>query len=452
MAVLLIGSTAQPVRAQTPEVPNPLTLREAMNYALAHYSAIRARKSEIAAAKAGVNLARTANLPKVDTLLALNRATRNNVFGALLPQSTIPSISGPVLNDPTGDSVFGSAIGALVGWEPFDFGLRKANEHVAEAGRDEATARLELTEHQVAFAAAESFLAVAASQQAAKAAQANVSRLQVFADTVHVLVENQLRPGSDESRIQVELALARTQAIRAEERVAVSLANLAEALGASGATIRIDASNLLAAPPSSPAPAPSIESHPLAQARMAIVRSSEARQEAIDKSYSPKFTVQGAIWSRGTGALLNGDVLHGFSGLAPSTSNGAIGLSLQFPLSDFAALRQKKTIEQEKYAAEKALYDETVQKLTGDAARARAERDSAEKVAQNTPSEMRAARAMDEQSRARYQAGLGTIVDVADAQRILAQAEIDDAVARLAVWRARLSEAAAAGDIRSALK
>ena len=46
---------------------------------------------------AGIQLARTAYLPRVDALAQVNRATRNNVFGLLLPQGVIPAISGPVL-------------------------------------------------------------------------------------------------------------------------------------------------------------------------------------------------------------------------------------------------------------------------------------------------------------------------------------------------------------------
>jgi outer membrane protein TolC len=59
-----------------------------------------------------------------------------------------------------------------------------------------------------------------------------------------------------------------------------------------------------------------------------------------------------------------------------------------------------------------------------------------------------AARAADRQATARYQAGLGNIAEVADAQRLLTQSEIDDALARVAVWRGLLSVAAAAGDIQ----
>jgi outer membrane protein TolC len=59
-----------------------------------------------------------------------------------------------------------------------------------------------------------------------------------------------------------------------------------------------------------------------------------------------------------------------------------------------------------------------------------------------------AARAASEQATARYKAGLGNIDAVAEAQRLLAQAEIDDALARLGVWRGLLAIATAAGDIR----
>ncbi len=74
--------------------------------------------------------------------------------------------------------------------------------------------------------------------------------------------------------------------------------------------------------------------------------------------------------------------------------------------------------------------------------------DGARQIAANTPTEISAAHAALEQARARYESGLGAIDPVAEAQRLLAQAEIDDALARLAVWRGLLAISAAAGDIR----
>jgi hypothetical protein len=54
------------------------------------------------------------------------------------------------------------------------------------------------------------------------------------------------------------------------------------------------------------------------------------------------------------------------------------------------------------------------------------------RVARLVPAQGDAARAAVEQSTARYQAGLATVVEVAEAQRLLAQAEIDDALAKMA--------------------
>ncbi|NUN94937.1 MAG: TolC family protein, partial [Candidatus Omnitrophica bacterium] len=55
--------------------------------------------------------------------------------------------------------------------------------------------------------------------------------------------------------------------------------------------------------------------------------------------------------------------------------------------------------------------------------------------------QLQAAKAVEGQATARYKAGLGTIVEVAEAQRLLAQAEADNALANLNVWRALLAVA-----------
>ena len=52
------------------------------------------------------------------------------------------------------------------------------------------------------------------------------------------------------------------------------------------------------------------------------------------------------------------------------------------------------------------------------------------------------------QATARYQSGLGNLEEVAEAQRLVTQSEIDDALARLNIWRSLLAIATAAGDIR----
>src|SRR5262249_27042329 len=73
-----------------------LTLADAVQLALRNYPALKERRARAEAAAAGVGVARTAYLPRLDMLWQENRATTNNVFGLLLPQSTIFSLTGPV--------------------------------------------------------------------------------------------------------------------------------------------------------------------------------------------------------------------------------------------------------------------------------------------------------------------------------------------------------------------
>ena len=86
--------------------------------------------------------------------------------------------------------------------------------------------------------------------------------------------------------------------------------------------------------------------------------------------------------------------------------------------------------------------------MTAQLQEARAALEGARRVAENTPIELRAARDTEGQARARYQPGLATVVEVAEAQGLLVQAETDDALARLAVWNNLASVAAAQGDLQ----
>jgi outer membrane protein TolC len=80
--------------------------------------------------------------------------------------------------------------------------------------------------------------------------------------------------------------------------------------------------------------------------------------------------------------------------------------------------------------------------------RAVATLNGARQIAGNTPIQVSAAKISTDQATARYQAGLANIDQLAEAQRLLTQAEIDDVLGRLGVWRGLLRIATAAGDIQ----
>lgn len=422
---------------------SPVTLNDVVQLALKNHPAIAESRARAEAANESVDVAQTAYLPRLDLLWQQNRATRNNVFGLMLPQSTVPPISGPVLG--TSESVWGSAAGVLLSWEAFDFGHRKASIDVARAQGSLAQARAELTELDTAAAAADAFLTVLAADEGVRASQANVERLQVFADAVRILVANQLRPGADESRADAELALARNQRSQAIQVAEIARAALAETIGAAGSAVEL-LPGRVAELPEVAGSAGDVKAHPAAREGLAAVDTIRARERALARSTLPRVAFQSAFAGRGSGDPLPGQLAAG-DGLWPNVSNWAAGVSVTFPLMDVFTVAPRKRVEIQNELAERARYDRTIQSLTAQETRARALMKAAAEIARNTPLELQAAADAESRARVRYDNGLTSITEVADAQRLLAQAEADNAVARLGVWRALLATAHVRGDL-----
>jgi outer membrane protein len=432
---------------QEASAPADLTLRGAVESALRNYPSIRVSQEQIHASEAGIQLARTAYLPRVDALAQVNRATRNNVFGLLIPQSIIPSISGPVLGTNNLGSAWGSAVGALVSWEPLDFGLRRANDAIAEASRARSEAAWKRTEFEVAVETADAFLTLLATQETVRAAQAGVTRAEAIRKTTNALVNAQLRPGADGSRAEAELAAARTQLIQAQQATEITRATLCQFVGTEPNRTAITAPELEQLPPEPVSATLNTAANPIAMEQHAIVDEAQAQLKALSRTYFPRFYLQGSAYARGTSAEVDGKLLGGVNGLAPTTQNYAIGFSVMFPIFDRAQIRAREAQQSASLRAQTARAQQIATDLRAQWNRSVAQVRGARSIAANTPVQVAAAKAAVEQATARYQAGLGNIDAVAEAQRLLTQSEIDGSLARLGVWRGLLAVAAAAGDI-----
>lgn len=425
----------------------PIKLSEAVERALKEYPSLRVSEEQVRAAAAGVNLAQTAYLPKADAIAQVNRATRNNVYGMLLQQSVISPISGPPLPANAGTSVWGSAVGFLVSWEPFDFGLRRANIAIADATRQRAQAAVQRTRFEIAALTADSYLTLLAAEQNRRSAQAALDRWSTLEPIVTSLVSAGLRPGVDSTRITAEQATARNQIARAEEAIQIARVNLAQLLNRPATQIEIDPLRFFTPPPGAARPDTNLDAHPAAQEQKLSIAEVEARRKALDKTYYPKFNTQGTLYARGTGANPNFTTEGGANGLGPNIYNWGVGFTVTFPLMDLPGLRVRKEIEASRTRAEQARYDQLLRDLAAERDRAKARWDSAQTIAANTPTLEKAAQESAAQATARYRAGLSSLVDVADAQKLLAETEINAGLARLALWRALLGVAIAEGDL-----
>jgi outer membrane protein TolC len=437
-----------PAAAQPAPAPQIFTLQDALKYAVDHYPTVTAALEQVNASTAGVNVARAAYLPRLDGVVQMNRATVNNVTGLLLPQSVLPGISGPPLPLASSQTAWGTAAGALFSWEPFDFGRRGAGVRGAEAAVTRARADESLTRLEVQSAVAAAFLAVVQAEQAVIAAEADVERRTVLARAARTLADNQLRPGAEASRADAERAAADTRAILARQVRVLAQTSLTRVLGVTGGPVGVSAAALLAPAPPASTPTSDASAHPLATARQASVEVARTEEDVLARTNRPRLFVQSALFARGSGANPDGTFEGGADGLWPDRANWAAGVQVVFPnLFEFSSLRARRAASAAATRAEDARYEEALLLVASQQQATSAVVAAARAVGANTPVQLAAARQSEAQASARYQAGLASIVEVADTQSLLAQAEYQDAVARVDVWRALLADAAAHGDL-----
>ncbi|MGH9465718.1 MAG: TolC family protein, partial [Terriglobales bacterium] len=339
----------------------------------------------------------------------------------------------------------------IFSWEVADFGRRAANirffrELARQAADQSDVVRLEVGAH-----AADAYLTVLAAREQVRVTSADVARWQGLAAVVHALVAQQLRPGADDSRAQAELAAARIRASAAQRDLEQAQGSLTEALGLPpGAPLPplapLPASALPAAPP------PPLSAPPQARVHVDAVAAATAHQQEIARSALPRFYALGTAFGRGSGVLAAGKFATGAAGLTPDTAaNWAVGLSVDFSFTRWFANRAQKT-----EAAAQLKYQQEQQRAGGNAlalarARATADWNEARTVAQESPIGLAAAQAGEAQARVRYQTGLASLVDWANSEQLLLQADSDNALSQLQLWRALVEAAFASGSLQPVL-
>ena len=446
-ALVALSAGGGHVRAQAPAAASAMTLEQAVRYALAHHPAVAGALARIDGARASRDLAAAARIPTLDAAAMVGGATGNVTAGSFFPMSGVPGSSGPVGTTSLGGAAW-TTTAALISTVPLTgfvranrlTSARAAAEHAAESGAD--AVRLD-----VAYTAAAAYLRAMAAAAAQRATEAGVRRARTLLTRTDALVTQQLRPGADLSRARAELADAERDEANAERQRAIAEAQLAEAVGSATPVAAMDTAVAAAAP----LPASSAD-HPLiAEAKDAEVAAIRERDVAA-LGWWPRLDVVGALWARGSGIAVNGVVppsMH--DGLNPAVPNWALGLSVSWPLLGFPAISAESRRTDAAVAMANAS-ERAVENAVSSARRAAdADAAGAAMVAQRSKVALDAARIALDQAAARYDAGLSSVADVADAQRLLARAEAADAVAGIESLAAQLGVARAGGNLQALL-
>lgn len=349
--------------------------------------------------------------------------------------------------------MWGSAAGVLVSWEPFDFGRRRALVRSAQATEDRTHLSAERARFEIQTSTAAAFLTLLASEQTVRVAQASVDRAQVVVKAVKALVDAKLRPGADLSRADTELDAAVTQLLQAQQSSEIARTSVAEFTGADAKTFAALPGHLVEQLPETTGErAKDLSGNPAAREQAGVIAESKSKVDVLEHTYRPTFALQAAGYGRGSGAVTNGQTLGGTGGLAPKYFNVGVGFTVNFPLLSLPSVRAQEAQAAAVERSAAASYKQVLADLQAQANAAQATLDQARRIAAETPKEVEDARTGFMQANAQYRAGLVAIVALAEAQRLLAQAEIDDSLAKLAVWRAWLQLQTAEGDIASFLK
>ncbi len=442
VGAVLAVSLALAGRSAAAQELRPYTLDQAVREALARHPRIRAATADEGAAASRVDESRTRELPGIGVSAQINRSTGNTPPGAFFLTPGMPPISGAPRGKTLDSGAWQTGAGLWATWDALSLVRQAAAIDVALAGRTESEAAVDARRLEVAYRAADAFLLLVEAQETVRAASASVDRAQVVVTMTKPLVDQSLRPGVDAARADAELATARTALARAAQSRELRRAQLAEAIG--DASLHIDASpGTLAGPIDDVRPQPaSVERHPDVVESAAAVARADREGSRIEVEYLPRVDLVAALWIRGSG-LLGSPA----DGLVPDIPNWAAGVVVNWSLLDIPTIRARARVASAATDAAIAHRDETVLAVEGQLASATALLEGARDVAAQTPTALASAQAAEVQAVARYRTGLSPVVDVADAERLLTQAQIDDALARLEVRRAALLLARASGDL-----
>ena len=436
--------------------PKAVSLRESVDTAIRNYPTIRQKFFKLRAAKANVSLAKMQYLPNLNIDTQISGVTPNRIASVVMNNvsgfDTVPVDSGPAVQKARYGPVLNNLQGLNLNWLMVDFGLRKANDKFADADARTARADISLTELDVAFATADSFFHAAACKQVITARQASLDHMEAAKLRVKTLVAEGLRPGVDAADLDYEVSKAKINLLKAEKDFRLSLVDLAEKMGLSTHDFDIISDPVVRSPSEIKEERPvDLSSHPLARFKFAEIDRWRAKQTVLDKAYRPHLWLNSSVWGRGSGDRSNpiGPVADG---VLPQVFNYMIGASFSFPILEYFPLKAQKQMARSNELAARADFDAAMLLLEKKDANSRVLLEQTRKIAKQTPELVAAARVKETNVLKRYSVGLNNVVSLAVAEENLAQADVENAVAQIEVWRSILALGYAQGDLQQFFK
>jgi outer membrane protein len=418
------------------------TLDDALAYARAHQPEIRAARAAVAARRADARIPEGAWLPHVGATAQLFASTVNNssAIEVGVPDVNLYRISSTRAASSTAWTPYASTdVGVGVTQQLFDFGKISARRAIAEASvreveQDERADRLDLERDvQVAFYAVQAAKTVVASAEAAT--RRAIVHFELAQDGVRV----GMRPTIEVTRAGADLARSRVALTRAQGQLDVARAGLATAIGAAEADVDViadDNAPLTPLPTLSDALSRARMASPDVLASRAALDGARAQTHELATRLTPNIYGTASLFGMAGGAPPSSGSVPAGDGLVPSLANWDVGVVLAWPIFDGVTKRAHEAAHAEE-AVREADIDTAEQHATIEVRDALVEAQVADAAIASLRQSVDAARANDEEAEARFKNGVGTSVELADAEALRIDAEIQLAGGKFEQYRTR---------------
>lgn len=435
----------EPARSAPPvDAPPPtreLTMAEALVYAHAHQPAIRAALARVSRQMASAKIPTAQWLPGVAVTAQIFGMTANNTTATYVqaPSMDLPRIGATAATRTGNLSPHASTlVGAGLQQELFDFGRIGAQRAVAD---DLVEVEKHVADSQrldIDFGVEEAFFSVFAAHAIVKAADDAYERSRIHRDFAKRGVDSGLRSPIELTRSEADLARFDVGRVRARGGLSVAQSGLAAAVGSPDPAVDV------VPDPPQPQDMPALsEALNLARGRdprlaetIARLRAAEQETRAIGAELRPDLSLTVTLSGRAGGAPPSSGAAPAGNGWIPYVPNWDAGLVLSWPLFDGTISARRDAARAEEQVRREEI-DAMREQQIADVRQGYIQVQVAQSALAAQGNEVIAARANYDQADARFRAGLGTAVELADAEAVRTDAEIQLALGQFEVARAR---------------
>jgi outer membrane protein TolC len=416
-----------------------MTLDQALGYARAHQPSLRSALARVASAAADTRGPRAQWLPGFGITAQVVEGTSNNTTASYVgvPDLDIPRIGGTSASAGRSWSPQTSTLGAIgAGQEVFDFGRIAAQAAVADTAYVTERHRSDSERLRVDLLVKDAYYAVNGAKAVLTAAQDAVQRARVHRDMAAAGVRSGLHAPIELTRADADLTRFDVGRIRAEGSLRSAQATFAAAVGVADRMLDTagEPNRDVVVPPLDASLEEALRRDPTLQAARSRVDEAEARARAISAELRPDLSLTATFSGRAGTASLGPNQTE--QGPWPTVPNWDVGVVFRWPLYD-AVIAARRSAAASRVDVAKADVETLTQQETAAVQQTHVALQVAQVALTGLARAVEAARANYAQAEARFKAGLGTSLELADAEAVRTDAEIQLAVGQFESLRAR---------------